>query len=321
MDVRLSGLTLELITADAVIEAGWRRMLAGWSGGGAPADIQLELTVSAQLPPHPDLTPFFQTTTSPIISAYRPNPQVTHLYLESIAWLAIPVEATPTRPVRGVITPAGLSQHLLQEVTYLGVAALLRRQGSYLLHAASCAWQGASLLLVGRSGSGKTTTALNLALHGWEHQANDVTLLRQGESGMVAWPTPDEIWVRPATLALLPALHAYQATALTGLEQANTIHLRRLTPRPGLQSTPIAAICFPQVTAGPTRLLPQSQSMALARLLEESLDCWDPAAAAEHTAFLSAMARQAPAYTLHLGRDVARLPGILQAVLDKAKVG
>ncbi len=312
MHVHLPPLILELITPDIAIEAGWRRLFAGWLGPAASSVVQLELTMRAELPPPPDVPPFFQTTTAPLITAYHPTPQTTQLYLESIARLSIPAEAT--QPVRGVVTPVGLSPRLLPDVTYSGLAARLRRQGGYLLHAASCAWQRAGLLLVGRSGSGKTTTVLNLALHGWAHLSNDVTLLRRGEAGIMAWPTPDETWIRPTTLALLPALAAYQATGAAGSNSANTIRLHPVTPRPGLNPTVISAICFPQVTAGATRLRPQSQSLTLARLLEESLDCWDLDAATDHTTFLSALVRQAPAYELHLGQDVARLPHLLQSL-------
>jgi hypothetical protein len=49
----------------------------------------------------------------------------------------------------------------------------------------------------------------------------------------------------------------------------------------------------------------------MARLMEQSIDRWDEAMFETHMTILQELSQQAAAYTLHLGRDVARLPDLL----------
>ncbi len=67
----------------------------------------------------------------------------------------------------------------------IAVLILLRYQHRYALHAAALVNNDAGVLLVARSGSGKSTSALNLVRAGWEHLSDDTVLLRRNGSDAV----------------------------------------------------------------------------------------------------------------------------------------
>jgi hypothetical protein len=74
----------------------------------------------------------------------------------------------------------------------------------------------------------------------------------------------------------------------------------------------ISAIYFCQVEGGKrTAIRPLSQALALARLMEQSIDRWDEAMLDRHMTVLQKLSEQAETYALHLGRDVLQLPELL----------
>ncbi|NOT61631.1 MAG: hypothetical protein HOP19_15555 [Acidobacteria bacterium] len=67
--------------------------------------------------------------------------------------------------------------------------ALLRYRGRFTAHAAAVIEPitQTGLLLVGASGSGKTTTTLQLVRQGWQYLSDDLLLLGATEQGIAAW--------------------------------------------------------------------------------------------------------------------------------------
>ena len=314
MWIALGQISLELVSGSAAITADWADFFTGWTVAPAShGSIRVQLEITTQLPTPPAITPFFESRQAAVtrVTAYHLIPATIRLYLDDIA--VIDVAADTADQAQGWITPVGLAQGRLEDATYQALAPLLRRRGYYLIHAACARYDQHAILLVGASGSGKTTTALNLALRGWEILANDVTLLQAQAGGVMALATPDQTVIRQPTLELLPELRAY-VRAEEGLDRpqtANVLRLRPLGPRTHLPPTRVAAICFPRLGSEATSLTRCHQAVALARLLEESLDCWDVNALAAHTQCLGQLARQAPGYILELGRDIERLPSLL----------
>jgi hypothetical protein len=78
------------------------------------------------------------------------------------------------------------------------------------------------------------------------------------------------------------------------------------------EPAPVVAIYFPHIEdRAQSALQAQGRALCLARLLEESVDRWDKATMPAHINLLHSLSRQAAAYTLRLGRDVATLPALL----------
>jgi len=63
---------------------------------------------------------------------------------------------------------------------------LMHRFGYFELHAAGCAYQGSGYLLLGTSGSGKTTATLSLIASGWNYLSDDAMFVSTDPKGGIA---------------------------------------------------------------------------------------------------------------------------------------
>ncbi len=73
-----------------------------------------------------------------------------------------------------------------REFFLLALLMLLRPKGLYGLHACGLNKEGLGILLVGSSGSGKTTTMLNLIRSGWQFLSDDAVLLHETPTAIEA---------------------------------------------------------------------------------------------------------------------------------------
>ncbi len=319
----LHHLTIELSSPDEAILEQWAYLLAGWlaaDGAAAnPPDIRLELSLRDHLPPRPSTPPLFtdqdaQSNVPAILTVYPQAQERVSLHFHGAGLVSVPLTAvSPGEPLTavGVVTPESFGNGRFEDVTFTSLAPLLRRHGFFLLHAFAAAREGRAALLVGASGSGKTTTGLSLLLSDWELLSNDVVLLQMRPDGVYALAMPDMLSIRPFTLDLLPALAS--RLNLTPAGQPVALSAFALTNGRWALPAPVTAVYFPQITDQPARLSPLNRAVCLAHLLEQSVDQWDTAVFADHMTLLHTLSQQAAAYTLHLGPDVERLSHLISA--------
>lgn len=307
MRVRLGDLSILLQSRAEVVLAEWARLFAGWEWAEEP-EIALTLERAERLPPLPDLAPVFADERG-IVDVYLEGDE-TLLHFHGGALVRLHGDQA-----EGVVLDAALGNGQLEDVTLTSLAPALRARGHYLLHAFAATRDGAAVLICGQSGSGKTTSGASLLLGGWQFLANDAVLLQQREGAVYALPTPGFLQVRPPTLFLLPALrrrrgYAHAATA------------SYIFPAPSVseggwgEPAPVRALYFPHICreAETGHTQPLEQAVALARLVEESVDRWDTGALAAHLSLLQALVAQADSYRLQLGADVSDLPQLLAPV-------
>jgi hypothetical protein len=324
MYLPLHKLRIHLQSDDAPLNRAWQQLFTGWlevEADTAPADASLHLSLvetlqATSLPARP---PYFSDShTLPdnvgILSVYQAGDEQALLHYLDGALVTVPlgpyVEGS-TPVASGVITPTALAYGRFEDVTFTSLAPLLRRRGYYLIHAFAASRDGQAILIVGPSGSGKTTTGLSLILAGWRLLANDVLLLEKRPDGVYALPTPGGTSVKRPTFALLPDLQAMAGNV--SLSQARVdITTQQLVNGQWSEPAPVVAIYFPHIEdRAQSALQAQGRALCLARLLEESVDRWDKATMPAHINLLHSLSRQAAAYTLRLGRDVATLPALL----------
>lgn len=317
-------ITLELVTTQPWVDHFLPPLLAGWppsaweKGRHTAVSIPFTLNLHPTLDPLPaGLTPIFQDEQG-LLDVYQPTAVEFLLHFPDGALVRIDLTQ---QTIHGTFTPDILHHGRLEDVLFTSLAPLLRRHGCYLVHAFAAvrpdAQNPTAALLVGPTRSGKTTTGLQLVLAGWRLLANDVVLLQATAEGEIwAHPWPGLITVRPYTFDLLPQLverlHPSQTTlppthevALTGAQIA----------REGWgTATAVQAIYFPQIQEGQpySQLIPQNRALALANLLQESLDRWDNEQIASHSHLLHQLVNQAATYKLWLGQETARLPALLE---------
>ncbi|MCG7523994.1 hypothetical protein MHW47_06000 [Streptomyces sp. OfavH-34-F] len=144
---------------------------------------------------HPDNTVTAHTLTDPVI-AFRFTPDAQHLQISSRQ--ALQPTAHPGRPTRLATATTRFAREMMR--------ARLIKAGWVLLHASAAVLPGGrTLLTLGDSGAGKTTTALTLASTGAGLLANDCCFARPNTSGsldLLPWPAAAAVG-----LGLLHALH------------------------------------------------------------------------------------------------------------------
>lgn len=312
---RLAQLDVKLLSDSPQIGDYWRRLFAGPSAisasaaDGEPLSLSLQLVEGLAVPSSSDRV---YRDAQGILDVYARPKSGFALHFRHGALVIIDPDRDTT--ARGAVTGKTFNFDRLEDVTYVSLAALLRRRSRYLVHAAAMSNGEGAILFVGPSQSGKTTTGLALLLSGWKFLASDVVILSRSHGAITAYPTPGFVNVRPPTFELLPQLR--ELTARKRNSRAAARGRLQLKAAQWSEPAPVSAICFPQVTsASQSRLEPLDASVGLAQLMEESVDRWDTKALLQHMEFLTALSRQASYYRLHLGADVNALSRRLQKAL------
>ncbi len=187
-----------------------------------------------------------------------------------------------------------------EDAVFTSLAPLLRREKLIMVHAFAAVnpETDRALMLVGRSESGKTTTGLNLLLNGWQLLGNDIVILTPHQGEVWGLPTPGLVTIRPPTFDLLPDLKRLSANQDLNSDQLNV----------WAGPTRLNAVYFPQIEEqAHTQRRPIPQSLALAHLMEESVDLWDKSVVEEHIKFLAQLIRKAQIFQLELGQDMSQL--------------
>jgi hypothetical protein len=193
---------------------------------------------------------------------------------------------------------------------------LLSRHGLYPLHAAGVWHAGCGFLLVGNSGSGKTSVTGALTRSGWHYLSDDSVLLRCGSQGVEAWAFGRQFHCAPAMLRHFPELARHLRSPVIGkrLVDVSSVYpgqfRSRFRPR---------VILFPEITPEPEScLIPLDSTATLVRLLGQGTGLLHSReSTAAQTAVLNHLARSAHGFRLLHGADVHRNPAHLAALLQR----
>ncbi len=311
MRIRLGPVDLFLESQHEAVREGWRTLLG--SDGAPPAtaaiaSVRLQLSLAQTLPALAEVQRIY-VDPNQIVDIYRSaqdGATIMHFRQGALVWLW----PGARQNARGVVTPPIFQHGHLEDVTFAALAPLLRRHALYLIHAAAVRVDQAAVLLVGPSHSGKTTTGLALVLNGGRHLASDVTALSLHDGRVIAHPTAGTPRIRPGALELLPSL---QRLAEKPIDAVMRIDIRA---KAWGSAAPVAALLFPTIaTNGQSSLERLPESIALARLMEESIDRWDSDVLPDHMDFLAALTSQARHFRLHLAPHIEQLVHLIEDAL------
>lgn len=199
----------------------------------------------------------------------------------------------------------------------------LSQAGHYPMHAASlevsAAGEPASVLIVAKSGTGKSTTALALANAGWKLMGDDLALLCKQDGQLAAWGFPRLVHVRRPSLKLLPWLNELPLIP-TSVADTFDLPLSALGARACIPKSrprkPALMIILERPNSQAHRCQPLDRATALAALAHENVQpiegCGDRHA---HTAFswFAELVQQTPAYQLSAGPKLETLAEFLRA--------
>lgn len=204
-----------------------------------------------------------------------------------------------------------------REFFLLGLLMLLRPFGRYGLHACGLERHGAGLLLVGASGSGKTTTSLNLIQQGWRYLSDDAVLLevRTDHTVQVA-AFRLGFSCTPRTLAHFPELGG--STEFGDPDGKRVVYPERSFGSFTPSCTP-SLIVFPRVSAAATRLHPLTPAQSLIRLCQQSAGIMtDTAVSQGQLGVLRTLVEQTRSFELCLGQDALARPTLTGTLLSRA---
>lgn len=240
----------------------------------------------------------------PILSAYlRPDPGLSMFDIERSAgvyWLPDAAK-TPyedrSGPFRGILN------------------WYMSRNGRQFIHGAAIGNDaGEGVLVVGRSGSGKSTTALTCLLAGMRYVADDYCLLEPG-------PTP-----RVHSLYASAKLHGDHLKRFPVLEpklanphridlEKGVLLLRAHFPEHIINSLRPLAVIVPRVTGeGDTEVVPTGRPRALAALAPSSL-LQLAATRDESMRMMADLVRALPSYEIRLGTELEQIPNAITRLI------
>ena len=187
-------------------------------------------------------------------------------------------------------------------------------RGLRYVHAAAVGRPDGGVLIVGKGGSGKSTTAIS-CLQSSLHYCGDDYVLAQAD--------PEPYVFSLYNSGKLAAEHAPALPHITGAitnrqrldSEKALIFVKSCFPASLIAGFPIRAILVPKITdVVPTRLQPTSAARrALFPGPEHDLSA--SRAGRETFEFLSRLVKQVPCWRLELGRDLTQIPAVIDGLL------
>lgn len=271
-----------------------------------------------------DLRPIWSGEIAPQVQAVNHvGPSWRRLELLDRGRLDLDLQAHEATMTLAPQTEAGWAGYFLLPLVCEG----LIRAGQHPLHAASLVASGdpsRSVLIVAKSGTGKSTTALGLTNGGWKLMGDDLAFLCERDGRALAWGFPRKVHVRRPTLRLLPWLNELPL-APQARDDAFDLPLAALGQRAweshGTPLTPALLIMLERPNSVGHRCRRLSRAAAIAALAHENVQPIEGATDVHaHAAFgrFATLVQQTPAYSLSVG---PRLDGLVDFLGEETGVG
>jgi hypothetical protein len=208
--------------------------------------------------------------------------------------------------------------YLKASLLIIGFILLLWRYGFYELHAAGLAKEGKGLLLVGPSGSGKSSLALSLVRQGWHYLSDDMLILRHTSSGVEALPLRRYFKVERSLVSKYPELTRLLNKPLEFLNEEAYIYIDGVYPHQSVQRCIPRTIIFPRITKrGKSRIAPIKQSEAFINMFGSN--CYgmyfDKQIVRQRLEIIKELIYQAECYQMSVGLDLYKDPNKILELL------
>ena len=190
----------------------------------------------------------------------------------------------------------------------------LLSKGLQLVHAASVGNSTGGVLIGGKGGTGKSTTALACLESDLSYVGDDYTLLGL-DSGPVVHSLYNSAKLNSDQLERFPALLPKIDNTEQLDEEKALLFVNEHYPSRVATRLPVRAILLPRVTGlAETRLKRVSVATALAALAPSTIFQL-PRAGNEAFKFLATFARQLPCFSLEVGTDLSTIPPVIERLL------
>jgi hypothetical protein len=173
--IAIAGLPVRLVVAEPALIVEVDRLFSPMPDHDGP--YAAEIIFQADAPGVPDREP--DEVYEPIL-LWRDGDQ---LHLDSGGPLR--ARATPSEVVVGGVVGDGvLGALLLRRIVHHVIAHVLSLSGQLVAHGAAVGRNGQGILMLGASGSGKSSSSYLASLAGWSLLSDDLVVVAQGSSGL-----------------------------------------------------------------------------------------------------------------------------------------
>src|SRR6266850_5758567 len=203
-----------------------------------------------------------------------------------------------------------------------GLMKLLRPLGIYSLHAAGLvAPDGSGVLIVGASGSGKSTITIGLIRAGWRYLADDAVLLRYGRQGVEALVCRRSFYIDAARSSEYADFFLGEETPDANGGRRRRVSIHDAYPEQYVSRCLPRVLIFPQITCSQQSTLKRVERIrALGILLAQSApQLFDRSTMAGHLELLKNLLQQTETYELKAGNDLYHQPAKLIHLLREAR--
>ena len=195
----------------------------------------------------------------------------------------------------------------------------LRGQGLVMIHAGAVGLADGAVLIVGKTGAGKSTTTLACLNAGLRYLADDRCLLGLD-------PTPQAYCIYNSAKLHLAQMNCFPnlLPAVGNLAETATekalIHVNEFAPAQIAPRLPIRAILLAHVAGTTATTLAPVSRMALLRDFVASTLVYQPGAVQQEVELMAALVRQVPCYQLNLGTDLAGIPPVIAQLIAQGRL-
>lgn len=237
-------------------------------------------------------------------------------------WLEAGGSTAVVRPERGLAAfslegdfPL-LAGNSKRDLLLLPMVMLLRERNIFVLHASGAENRGRGVLAVGKSGSGKTTTALSLVADGWRFLGDDMVALDTRGDRASARAFRRSVTADHATLARLGFTDPVYPDDAGGTPPFDTTGNHERT----IEAVEPDVLLFPTITTAATSEVRQIDPVEALVAVSSAMGgiMTDAAWAKKQLDAAALLSRQASSYRIRLGRDALDHPGRLSHVLGEA---
>lgn len=197
----------------------------------------------------------------------------------------------------------------------------MSRNGRQFVHGAAVGLEsGSGVLVVGASGSGKSTTALSSLLSGMAYAGDDYCLLEPGAEPLV-FSLYASAKLHGDHLRRFPELEPKLANPHRIEIEKGVLLLNEHFPDRIVKKLRPLAVLVPRVThEHETRAVPVSRARALSALAPSTL-LQLASTREESMRMMADLVRALPAYELQLGLEIEAIPGVVRGLIRELETG
>lgn len=190
----------------------------------------------------------------------------------------------------------------------------LRQRGLQVVHAAAVGLASGAVLIAGRSGSGKSTTALTCLDSSLLYLSDDYCLIANAPEPRV-YSLFSSAKLTADSLTRLPHLRTAIHRAADEEYDKSLLFLQRDYPEKLGHSLPLRAVLVPRVTGERDTSLARISPVAALLALAPSTIYQLAGADQQALQLLGTLVKQLPCYELRLGTDLRQIPAVITALL------